>query len=110
MPQANPVATHPSVDEEQGWRQLRSFLELPDELDTIFVSIDFEAGWCPRCPAWIYEIGISILNTRDLRDDPSTTNADEFMSPQNTCTGAWFGASKVAISFLLCDTECFLAF
>ena len=107
VPQANPVATHRSADEEQGLRQLRSFLELPDELDTIFVSIDLEAGWYPRYPVRIYEIGISIMDTRNLCDDPSTTNVDESMSPQNTCTGAWFGDSKVAISFLFSDTECF---
>ena len=45
------MTTHRSADEGEGFWQLRSFFELSDELDAIFGPIDFEACWCPRCPA-----------------------------------------------------------
>lgn len=45
---------------------LHGNLRDPTFLDVVFVSIDFEAIWCPKCPVRIYKIGVSTLDTRDL--------------------------------------------
>lgn len=50
--------------------------------------------------------GISILDIRDLRNDLSTTETNDFVLPPNFWPGAWFAVGKVTISFLCCETEC----
>ena len=91
------MATHRSTGEEHGLRQLRSFFKLPDELDTIFGRIDFEAVWCvPSVLSWDYtKSGIWVFDIRDLRNDPSTTNMKGYILAQNDRTGAWYQSARL---------------
>ena len=78
----------------------------PKYLDVVFVSLDFEVVWCPRCPTKVYQVGVSTLDTRDVCDKSLWERVDDIISTRNVCTRTWSAVAKAAKGFMFGATEC----